>query len=91
MSSKYRGTDPLEDAQKIFKERVERLHGPEDDPLNNSVPEDQSNNPENNPDFPFEDYGLGITSYFSLIKVLAGVFAIISLIGGSPAAILYST
>ena len=86
MSTSYRGTDPLEDAQLIFKERVDRLHG-KDDLLDNSEPEDQSSNP----DFPFEDYGLGITSYFRLIKVLAQVFAIISLIGGIPAAILYST
>ena len=88
MSTSYRGTDPLEDAQKIFKDRVDRLHG-SDDAFDNGKPVkpvDQSNNP----DFPFEDYGLGITSYFRLIKVLAWVFTIISLIGGIPAAILYS-
>ena len=86
MNASYKGTDPVIDAKKIFKEKVERLHGSADVFDNNEMGDDTLD-----PDYPFENYGLGITSYFRLIKVLTWVFVLISIIGGIPVAILYST
>ena len=85
MKATYKGTDPLVDAQKIHKQLNEILHG-KDDALDNNA----TFNVQDNPDYPFENYGLGITSYFRLIKVLTWVFVIISIIGGIPVAIVYS-
>ena len=88
MGANYRGTDPLIDAEKIYKEKIERLHGSQLDVFDNTG-ETKVDSP--NPDYPFENYGLGITSYFRLIKVLTWVFVIITIIGGIPVTILYST
>jgi hypothetical protein len=86
MNATYKGTDPLADAQKIHTDIINKLHGKD-----NAFENEETVNEQDNPDYPFADYGLGITSYFRLIKVLTWVFVIISIIGAIPATIIYSS
>ena len=76
MNVTYSGTDPLLDAEKIHMKHSKKLLADE----NNHV------HVEN---YPFENFGLGITSYFRLITVLAQVFTLISIIAAVPI-VIYS-
>jgi hypothetical protein len=78
MNRTYKGTDSIQDAEKIFKKHAKKLRASEKHHL---VDED----------YPFENFGLGITSYFKLITALAKVFTFISIFCAAPMIVLFST